>query len=92
MLRGLSETLSRHHPPVLFELLPNYYGHERSMQPPEMQAHNNEAANGILELLTNAGYRVSQIDPQGEEREIERFDLDTPETYVSSDYIAHSIG
>lgn len=91
VLRGLMQTLAKYRPAVLFEVLPNFYGLERVMQPIDACARNNEAADGILDFFARAGYRIHQIDEHGNEHVIDRFDLDAAEKFVSADYIAHPV-
>jgi len=90
VLRGLLETLKAKRPSVIFEVLPNFYGHDRILQPPEVRAKNSAAADGIYALLVGLGYEMFQIDDTGGETRISRFDLDNREGFVGSNYIAHS--
>jgi FkbM family methyltransferase len=91
VLRGLLETLKAKRPSVIFEVLPNFYGHahERIMQPPDVRAKNAEAADGIRALFDAIGYEMFQIDDAGGETKISRFDLDDRDRFIGINYIAH---
>lgn len=89
VLTGLLGTLRAKRPPVIFEVLPNFYGHERIMQPLDVRAKNQAAADGIYALLDDVGYDIFQLDDGGGETRISRFELDNREDFVGGDYIAH---
>lgn len=89
VLRGLLETLKEKRPSVIFEVLPNFYGLDRTMQPPEVRAQNSAAASGIFALLDGIGYDIFQLDDTGAETKIIRFELDDRDAYVSGNYTAH---
>lgn len=91
VLEGLTETLAEFKPIVLFELLPNFYGQERVMKPKENCNTQNDIANQLYRFFDFQGYRIFQLDKHGHEHEITHFDLDNPEKFVSSDYIAHPV-
>jgi FkbM family methyltransferase len=90
VLHGLPETLRANRPPVIFEVLPNFHGLvERIMHPPQACVQNQASADAIYGLFNGAGYDVYQIDDEGCETKIGRFELDDRINYVSSNYIAH---
>ncbi len=91
VIQGLTRTLAIERPIVIFEVLPNYVGHERKMLDVETSRANSLTADQLYNLLRDAGYRISQIDGQGEESTIERFNLDDKVNYVGSNFIAHPI-
>jgi FkbM family methyltransferase len=89
VVSGLRETLRTQRPPVIFEVLPNFFGTERTMQPDAVRERNHATAKALLECFASVDYRVSQLDEHGEETPIERFDLDDRERFVGSNFIAH---
>jgi FkbM family methyltransferase len=90
VLRGLGKTLRTRRPPVIFEVLPNFYDVERIMRPDAVRAANQASADGIHALLDDAGYDIFQIhDRDGSETKIASFDLDDREGYAGSNFIAH---
>ena len=89
VLQGLKETLRTKRPPVIFEVLPNFYGlTERVMLPPSKCAKNQASADAIYNLFTNYQYDIYQINDTGEEIKINQFRLNDPDTYVGMNYIA----
>ena len=90
VLSGLVGTLERMRPAVVFEVLPSYFGVNRMMQPPDVCKKNQAAADAIFSLLTGVGYSIYQLDDSGAEKQIQRFVLDDPRAFVSSNYIARS--
>lgn len=91
VVQGLTKTLAIERPIVIFEVLPNYVGHERKMLDIETSRANSLIADKLYNLLRDAGYRISQIDSHGEESTIEKFNLDDKVNYVGSNFIAHPI-
>ena len=75
VLAGLSETIRRKRPIVIFEVLSNYFWNELIDEPSRHQ--RSRRADKIFTFFADAGYAVSQIDSQGTEHRIERFDLDS---------------
>jgi len=89
VIRGLQETLLAKHPPLIFEILPNFYGLvERIMYPPAYCEKNQASADAIFQILTDIGYEIFNIDDKGSERKISRFELDDCVNYVGNNYIA----
>lgn len=91
VMRGLRETLRAGRPPVIFEVLPNFHGKtERIMHPPAECARNQASADAIYELLSGDGYDLFQIDDNGGETRIERFELNDRVNFAGANYIAHA--
>jgi FkbM family methyltransferase len=88
VLRGLTDTLRRLTPAVLFEVLPNFKGEERTMLDRSVAAVHNERANCIFALFAGLGYSMHQIDEEGQTKQIHAFSLDDPANYVGSNYVA----
>lgn len=88
VLAGLKETLRSKRPPVIFEVLPNFYGVERVMQPPDVRAKNQAAADGLYRLLDECGYDILQLDDGGGQTKIRRFELDDRAGFVGGNYLA----
>lgn len=89
VFRGLRDTLRTKRPPLIFEVLPNFYGHERVMQPPDVRARNQELADDIYELLDDIGYDICHVNDQGVESKIHRFELNDRQSFAGYNYIAH---
>lgn len=90
VLTGLKETLRGKRPPVIFEVLPNFFGHERIMQPAEVRAVNQAAADAVYALLQSVGYDVFQLDDASGETKIARFELDDREGFVGGNFLARA--
>lgn len=89
VIRGLQETLLAKHPPLIFEILPNFYGLvERIMHPPAYCEKNQASADAIFHILTDIGYEIFNIDDKGSEKKISRFELDDRVNYAGNNYIA----
>lgn len=88
VLRGLAGVIARDRPAIVFEVLPNYEGFDRIPLPADHAARRRASATAIREFLTARGYRLFQITPDGTQAPITDFDLDMPERFVSSDYLA----
>ena len=89
VLRGLTGRLETARPILFFEMLPNFVGFDRRMLRETERTARNAAPVALLEFLTARGYEVRQIGNDGVEHRIERFDLDSPDAYVGSDYVAY---
>jgi hypothetical protein len=88
-MRGLSGTLRRFGPPLIFEMLPNFSGAERTPISEAVAAERTERARKIFDFLTlTHGYEIFQIMANSEERPIPEFDLDTPAEFHGANYIA----
>jgi FkbM family methyltransferase len=88
VLRGLKESMQRWRPLLIFEVLPNFTGEERTMLPTEMQQTNDRRSSEIAELLDERGYKIYQVDANGREIAIRAFNLSDPEKYIGRDYVA----
>lgn len=88
VLRGLTETLRCWRPPVMFEVLPNFFGEQRTPIDAATAAQHNRRAEQIFELFTTLGYSVHQVDREGAWSPIERFELDDRDAFVTWDYLA----
>lgn len=89
VLRGMSKTLAQKRPVLIFEVLPNFYGHDKKMQDAAVCAANTAATTSLYNLLTAANYKIFGIDSKGDEWPIEFFDLDDRLNYRGSDFIAY---
>lgn len=90
VLRGLVTTLRSKRPPVIFEMLPNFYGvHQRVMFPPQTCQKKRAQADAVEALFADVGYEIFQIHDDGSETRIDRFELDDMVAYVGNNYIAH---
>ncbi len=88
VVSGLRETLRTQRPPVIFEVLPNFFGAERTMQPDAVRERNNATAAALFECFASVDYQVFQLDERGEATPIERFELDDRERFVGSNFLA----
>ncbi|MFW2830157.1 FkbM family methyltransferase [Sphingomonas sp. ID0503] len=89
VFRGLSGTLAEKRPICFFEVLPNYAGHDRVPIDVSLAERNRAAAADLYAFFAEAGYRIHQIDQAGGEAPIDAFDLDRPDAFVGTDYVAH---
>ncbi len=90
VLRGLAGTLAEQRPPVLFEVLRNFTGHDPVPVPePEAAAQRVNAA-ALFDFFTAANYAIHQIDARGAEIEppISAFELDDPAGFKGANYLA----
>jgi FkbM family methyltransferase len=93
VMRGLRETLGTARPSVVFEVLPNFHGRiERIMHPPAECARNQASADAIYGLLSGIGYDIFQIDDNGDETRVDRFELNDRINHVGNNYVAHARG
>jgi FkbM family methyltransferase len=90
VFKGFKRTLQTSKPVLVFEVLPNFHGHERHMLSPELCRTHNDRAAALYAFLSSIGYQINQITDAGTYSPIERFDLDTPSRFIGSDYIAFS--
>ena len=88
VLRGLEATLAQARPVVIFEVLPNFTGPDRTPIAHAQAEQNSLRAALIWDLFFELGYRVSQISGTGECSEINAFDLDDREEFVGRDFVA----
>jgi FkbM family methyltransferase len=85
---GLRKTLNGRQPMLLFEVLPNFTGSERSRVSDEEAQSNRERLGKLEQVLRDCGYRISRVHADGREELIERIDLDDTESYVGNNYTA----
>jgi FkbM family methyltransferase len=88
VLRGLPDTLRLWKPPVMFEVLPNFFGAEKEPIDARLAAEHNRRAEAIFEFFTAQGYSVHQVNPAGGWSPIDAFHLDDREGFVTWDYLA----
>jgi FkbM family methyltransferase len=88
VLRGLQATLAKHRPFLVFEVLPNFYGEERTMLDAQTCRQNEQQASRIYSLITDAAYTIFQIDDSGKEAPISGFDLNDREGFVGFNFLA----
>lgn len=89
VLRGLSRTLTKHKPVLIFEVLPNFEGPGRVRKSASACMASAAAADQLMQFLMAANYDVFQIDSKGEESRILHFNLDDARSFVSSDFVAY---
>jgi FkbM family methyltransferase len=88
VLRGLPDTLQLWKPPVMFEVLPNFFGAERKPIDARLAAEHNRRAEAIFEFFSKHGYGVHQVNSAGGWSPIDAFKLDDREGFVTWDYLA----
>jgi FkbM family methyltransferase len=88
VLRGLPDTLRLWQPPVMFEVLPNFFGAEKKPIDAKLAAEHNQRAEAIFDFFTTHGYSVHQVDKAGRWSPISAFKLDDREGFVTWDYLA----
>jgi FkbM family methyltransferase len=88
VLRGLPDTLRLWQPPVMFEVLPNFFGAEKKPIDARLAAEHNQRAEAIFDFFTTHGYSVHQVDKAGRWSPITAFSLDDGEAFVTWDYLA----
>ncbi len=88
VLRGLPDTLRLWKPPVMFEVLPNFFGAEKKPIDARLAAEHNRRAEAIFEFFSAQGYSVHQVNQAGGWSPIEAFHLDDRERFVTWDYLA----
>ena len=88
VMRGFERTLSTIAPPLIFEVLPNYVGHNRQALAAEIASKNRSEAFKLHDFLRNLGYKIFQLDQDGTEFEVKTFDLDNPEDFRGTNYVA----
>jgi FkbM family methyltransferase len=88
VLRGLADIMGRLKPAVIFEVLPNFKGDQRTMLDRSVADVHNERAKTIFALFAGLGYSIHQIDEEGQTNQIQAFSLDDPVNYIGSNYVA----
>ena len=88
---GLRRTLKRDKPMLAFEVLPNFVGPARvSVSKSEAKA-NWERLDRLQLVLSDSGYRLNRVHPDGGEEPIEKIDLDDKDGYISNDFTATAL-
>lgn len=92
VLNGLQKTIKIKQPPIIFEILPNFYGiSERKSHLHDVCVRNQASADAIFNFLNKMSYDVFQInDSNGLEAKVHRFELDDQSTFLGSNFIAHA--
>jgi FkbM family methyltransferase len=89
VLTGLQKTLEIMRPPVIFEVLPNFIGHDLIMLEESTCARRRAAADDIYQLLSSVGYTIFQIDEKSRTLfSIKQFNLDDRDSFHGLDYVA----
>jgi len=91
VISGLRNVLAAQRPALMFEVLPNFEGSDRTMLESAKRQENGARARSLYKFLLELNYSVYQIDQNGAELPIERFDLDDPLSYIGPDYVAHPL-
>lgn len=92
VLRGLRETLSMLHPPVIFEVLPNFEGPDRLPIVKVVARKRNDEAEKLYAFWKELGFRIYQIDERGDEIAIDRFELDDPVSFIGTNFLSRPSG
>jgi FkbM family methyltransferase len=74
VLSGLAGTIRQRHPVILFEVLSNYFWNELIDE--ATRKEKSARADQIYAFFEEAGYAVHQLDGEGNEHRVERFELD----------------
>ncbi len=88
VLDGLRGTLQRVRPPVIFELLPNFEGRQRTRIPAEVALKRNAQARAIERFWHDLSYDIRQIAEDGSVHAISQFDIDSTEAFRGTNYMA----
>ena len=88
VLRGLPDTLRLWKPPVMFEVLPNFFGAEKKPIEARLAAEHNQRAEAIFDFFATHGYSIHQVDKAGRWSPIGAFSLDDRDAFVTWDYLA----
>jgi FkbM family methyltransferase len=89
VLAGLQKTLEKMRPPVIFEVLPNFWGPDRIMREELICTRKRPEADNIYQMLSSIGYALYQIDEISRTLiPIKQFNLDDKEAFRGRDYIA----
>lgn len=85
---GIRETLKRHRPFVLFEVLPNFFGAERQLLPADQRKENQERADRVMRILSDLDYHVRPVEKKHRDVNIKAFDLDNRTGFMGSNFLA----
>lgn len=88
VLGGLRTTISKHRPPVIFEVLPNFEGPDRMPIDKVLADQRNAQAEKLHAFWRNLGFQIYQIDGLGEETAMNQFELDDPASFIGTNFVA----
>ncbi len=90
VLHGLTRTLRKKRPPVIFEMLPNFSGvNKRVMHALEECEKNQMLADSLFEFFRDAGYEIFALNEKtGEKVKINCFELNDIANFIGRNYIA----
>jgi FkbM family methyltransferase len=88
---GLRDTLKRDKPLLLFEVLPNFVGQEKTRIYREQARANAERLDKLVSVLSDCGYQIRSLHPNGDEEPIDRPNLEDVSAYVSNDFTAYPL-
>ena len=90
VIAGLSGTIKKFRPPIIFEVLPNYEGEERTPVTDTVAKQRRKGASQIMRLLNDIEYTVYQPLQDGTEKRVKSFDLDRPSNFSGTNFVARS--
>lgn len=88
VLGGLQKTIFDQRPPVIFEVLPNFEGPDRTPINRVLAEQRNAQAEKLRAFWHNIGFQIYQIDRLGEEKALDRFELDNSATFIGTNFLA----
>lgn len=91
VIEGLTATIRKYKPQIIFEVLPNFEGKERTPIPDAVAEQRRKGASGIMLKFNELSYAVYQVLPNETEKLIEAFDLDEPANFLGNNYVARPI-
>lgn len=91
VIKGLSQTIERFKPQIIFEVLPNYEGEDRLPVAEDLADQRRRAASEIMQMLNFHNYAVYQVLENANEDRIEAFDLDDPTSFAGTNYVARPL-
>lgn len=90
VLHGFRQTIARHRPAILLEVLPNFVGEQRDWLPQEQRDGQEHKAAEILQFLGEFGYRLQVVASDGIPRPVEAFNMNDREGFIGYDYLARA--
>lgn len=90
VLHGFKRTIADHQPPLIFEVIPNFRGSESIPISEDEAEHNRLKANAIFNFLSSLNYSIFQLNQHGDEIEIASFELDRPDVFLGTNFIART--
>ena len=88
VLGGLQQTISAHRPPVIFEVLPNFEGPDRMPVDRALAEQRKVQAEKLCTFWHRLGFQIYQIDRLGEEKLVDRFELDDSSNFIGTNFVA----